>query len=108
MHNNLSNEENVMKNTTIFIMKRILCALFSACMLFCLVACGGKNGNTTGTAGVTSPTEGRSPDPSGSADASDATPTENWEDPSLLIFRQSMVETPQDRQTYNTLFGSPS
>ena len=84
-----------MKDNSLYLIKRIICVLLSSCMLFCLVGCGGKNGNTTGTAGVTSPTEGRSPDPSGSADASDATPTENWEDPSLLIFRQSMVETPQ-------------
>ena len=84
-----------MKDNSLYLIKRIICVLFSSCMLFCLVACGGVIENTTGTAGGTSPTEGRSPDPSGSADASDATPTENWEDPSLLVFRQSMVETPQ-------------
>lgn len=91
-----------MKNTTIFIMKRILCALFSACMLFCLVACGGENDDFTGTAELTSPTEGRRPESSESTYASDVTPaadpmipTENRVDPSLVIFRQAMVETPQ-------------
>ena len=91
-----------MKYTTLYIIKLIICALLSVCMLFCLVACGGKNDNTTGATGHTSPTEGRMPEPSESTYASDATPTaepimptENWEDPSLVIFRQAMVETPQ-------------
>lgn len=91
-----------MKFTTFYINKRIMCALFSACMLFCLVACGRENNNTTGTAGLTSPAEGQKPESSNATYASDATPTiepimptENWEDPSLVIFRQVMVETPQ-------------
>ena len=90
-----------MKNTT-FCIKRIICALFSACMLFCLVACGGGNNNTTETAGPASPAEEQSQEPLESTYASDAAPTaepiiptENREDPSLVIFRQAMVETPQ-------------
>ena len=56
-------------------MKRIICMLLCVCMLLCLAACGGDHDPTTET------------------DAT--TPTEDLVDPSLLIFRQAMVETPQ-------------
>lgn len=83
-------------------MKRIICALLSVCMLLCLAACGGDHDPTTGTTEPATPTEGYTPETSESTHAFDATPTteptkptEAWEDPSLVIFRQAMVETPQ-------------
>ena len=82
--------------------------MLSVCMLLCLAACGGDHDPTTGTADPaipaesTEPTKGQIPETTESAQASDVTatteptiPTEAWEDPSLLIFRQAMVETPQ-------------
>ena len=91
-----------MKDTALNIWERILCALFSVCMLLCLVACDGGNGRITESAGLTSPTELHIPETAESAYASDITPTaeptrpaENQEDPSLIIFRQALVETPR-------------
>jgi len=90
------------KYTSFYIVKRILCVLFSSCMLFGLVACGGENGSTSGSAGHNPPTEVRSPESSQSTYTSDSAttaesiiPTEIWEDPSLVIFRQAMLDTPQ-------------
>lgn len=91
-----------MKNNTFYFIKRIIFVLFSACMLFCLVACSTEKDSTTEAAGLTSPTEGYIPETTESAHDPDAAPTaeptmptEKWEDPSLIIFRQAMVETPQ-------------
>ena len=91
-----------MKNTTIYTINRIIFVLFSVCMLFCFVACSGENDHTTEAAGLTSATEGRRPKTTESKYASDVIPAaeptmlvEDWEDPSLAIFRQAMVETPQ-------------
>lgn len=84
------------------VMKRIICALLSVCMLLCLAACGRDNVPSSGTTEPATPTEGYTPETSESTHAFDATPTteptkptEAWEDPSLVIFRQAMVETPQ-------------
>ena len=86
-------------------MKKILRALISVCMLLCLAACGGDPAPTTGTTEPTAPTESNKateeqlPEPTGASDAAPTTeptvPTEAQEDPSLVIFRQAMVETPQ-------------
>ena len=89
-------------------MKRIICMLLSACMLLCLAACVGDHEPTTGTTkpvaptGSTDPTKSQTPEttestpPSDTTQATEATlPIEDLEDPSLLIFRQAMVETPQ-------------
>lgn len=82
-------------------MKRVICVLLSVCMLLCLAACSGDNNPTTGTT-EPEPTNGQIPETTEATHTSDTTPTteptmstEDWEDPSLLIFRQSMVETPQ-------------
>ena len=66
-------------------MKRILCLLLSVCMLLCLAACGGDHSPTIGTTEPATPTE----------NYESTMPTEKPEDPSLAIFRQAMVETPQ-------------
>ena len=87
-------------------MKRIICVLLSVCMLLSLVACGGDNDPSTGTTEPAAPTEGNEPtkipETTDSTLASDVTPTteppaptEDCDDPSLAIFRQAMVETPQ-------------
>ena len=96
-------------------MKRIICLLLSVCMLLCLAACGGAPAPATGTtapaapAESTEPTKAPIPETTEAAPASDpvptteptvpttepTVPTEAWEDPSLVIFRQAMVETPQ-------------
>ena len=83
-------------------MKRIICALLSVSMLLCLAACGGDHAPTAETAEHAASTEGLTPETAEPAYAPDATPTkeqvmptEDWEDPSLVIFRQAMVETPQ-------------
>ena len=89
-------------------MKRIICMLLSVCMLLCLAACGGDHDPTTGTTkpvaptGRTDPTKSQTPETTESTPTSDTTqateatlPIEDLEDPSLLIFRQAMVETPQ-------------
>ena len=82
-------------------MKKIICVLLSVCMLLCLAACGGDNNPTTGTT-EPEPTNGQIPETTEATHTSDTTPTteatvptEDWEDPSLVIFRQAMVETPQ-------------
>ena len=97
-------------------MKRIICVLISVCMLLCLAACGGEPAPTTATTEPKASTEGRTPETAEPTYATDAPttgeptvpteeptvpteeptmPTEVQEDPSLLIFRQAMVETPQ-------------
>lgn len=83
-------------------MKRIICVLLSVCMLLCLAACGGEPAPTTETTEPVASTEGKTPETTEPTAASDVptteeptVPTEKQEDPSLLVFRQSMVETPQ-------------
>ena len=83
-------------------MKKIICVLLSVCMLLCFAACGRDHAPATGAAEPTGSTEGRISESTESTYASDAVPTEeptvstgDCEDPSLLIFRQAMVETPQ-------------
>ena len=83
-------------------MKRILCLLLSVCMLLCLAACGGEPAPTTETTEPKASAEGKSPETTEPTNTSDSTPTEDPtmptekpEDPSLAIFRQAMVETPQ-------------
>lgn len=73
-------------------MKRIICVLLSACLLLCLAACGGNQNPTTGS---TAPTTGQFSQPTDAMHTSTTEPTEHTEDPSLIIFRQAMVETPQ-------------
>jgi len=79
-------------------MKKTICLALSICVLLCLAACGRDNILSAGITESATSAEGQSP----GTTASDATPTadpttstEAWEDPSLVIFRQSMVETPQ-------------
>lgn len=89
-------------------MKRIICILLSVCMLLCLSACGEDPAPTTGPTEPAAPTQTIEPteeqtqEPTEAAHPSEVTPTteatlptEEPEDPSLLIFRQAMVETPQ-------------
>ncbi|MBR2422799.1 MAG: hypothetical protein IKB09_10725 [Oscillospiraceae bacterium] len=105
-------------------MKRIICVLLSVCMLLCLAACGEDPEPTPGTTAPAAPTESTAPtkeqvpepteeqvpepteeqipetteatQPSVAVPTTEPTvPTEAWEDPSLVIFRQAMVETPQ-------------
>lgn len=89
-------------------MKRIICVLLSVCMLLCLAGCGADHEPTTGTTkpvaptGSTDPIKSQTPETTESTPTSDTTqateatlPIEDLEDPSLLIFRQAMVETPQ-------------
>ena len=85
-------------------MKKVICVLLSVCVLLCLAACVGDHEPTTGTteSESTEPTKGQIPETAESTHASAVTPTteltvpsEDREDPSLLIFRQAMVETPQ-------------
>ena len=89
-------------------MKRIICVLLSVCMLLCLAGCGADHEPTTGTTkpvaptGSTDPTKSQTPETTESTPSSDTTqateatlPIEDLEDPSLVIFRQAMVETPQ-------------
>lgn len=89
-------------------MNRILCILLSACMLLCLAACGEAPAPTAPATEPAAPAESieppkeQIPETTESADVSDTAPTaeptiptEAQEDPSLLIFRQAMVETPQ-------------
>ena len=90
------------------IMKRIICVLLSVCLLLSLAACGGDHDPTAGTAEPTTQitnnetTQGQVPETTEAAPTSDTTPTaepampaEKPEEPSLAIFRQAMVETPQ-------------
>ena len=89
-------------------MNRILCALLSVCMILCLAACGEAPAPTApatepaAPAESIEPTKEQIPETTESADVSDTAPTaeptvptEDQEDPSLVIFRQAMVETPQ-------------
>ena len=89
-------------------MKKIICMLLSVCMLLCLAGCGADHEPTTGTTkpvaptGSTDPIKSQTPETTESTPTSDTTqateatlPIEDLEDPSLLIFRQAMVETPQ-------------
>ena len=89
-------------------MKRIICMLLSVCMLLCLAACVGDHEPTTGTTKPVAPTGSTDPTKSQTQETTESTPTsdttqateatlpiEDLEDPSLLIFRQAMVETPQ-------------
>ena len=77
-------------------MKRIICVLLSVCMLLCLAACRGAN---EPTAEITEPTTQTESNESTNEQipeiAESPAPTEVPEDPSLAIFRQAMVETPQ-------------
>ena len=89
-------------------MNRIICMLLSVCILLCFAACGADHNPTSGAtepaipAESIEPTKGLIPETTESTHTFDVTPTtepttptEDQEDPSLLIFRQSMVETPQ-------------
>ena len=83
-------------------MKRIICVLLSLCMFLCLAACGGKPAPITETTEPKASTEGKPPETMEPTDTFDPAPTEeptvpigDQEDPSLPIFRQVMVETPQ-------------
>ena len=83
------------------VMKKFIYVLLSACMLLWLAACGGVNAPSS-EATEPVPTKEPIPETTESTHASNAIPTtelpmptEDWEDPSLLIFRQAMVETPQ-------------
>ena len=89
-------------------MKRIICVLLSVCMLLYLAGCGADHEPTTGTTkpvaptGSTDPIKSQTPETTESTPTSDTTqateatlPIEDLEDPSLLIFRQAMVDTPQ-------------
>lgn len=80
-------------------MKRLICMLLSVVMLLCLGACGRDENYTSGTAAPAAPTEEQKPMPTLTAEidstAVPAIPTEDRTDPSLVIFRQAMVETPQ-------------
>lgn len=73
-------------------MKRIICVLLSACLLLCFAACGGNQNPTTGS---TASTTEQLTQPTDATHTSTTAPTEHTEDPSLIIFRQAMVETPQ-------------
>lgn len=79
-------------------MNKILCALLSICLLLCLAACGENHALPSGTTGpeLQIPETTESAHDSVTAPTAEPTvPTEDQEDPSLLIFRQTMVETPQ-------------
>ncbi|MBR2046989.1 MAG: hypothetical protein IJ960_00150 [Oscillospiraceae bacterium] len=89
-------------------MNKLLCILLSACMLLCLAACGEAPAPTAPATEPAAPAESieppkeQIPETTESADVSDTAPTaeptiptEAQEDPSLVIFRQAMVETPQ-------------
>ncbi len=73
-------------------MKRMICVLLSVCILLCLAACGGgheSTGNTDHGAQIEN-------QESANGETTESTePTEDGEDPSLVIFRQAMIETPQ-------------
>jgi len=77
-------------------MKKTICLVLAVCMLLCLAACGGDPKPTTGTTEPAAQAESSEPTKEQIPETTDAAmPTEAWEDPSLLIFRQAMVETPQ-------------
>lgn len=83
------------------VMKKIICMLLSACMFLCLAAC--SRVNTTFSEAIGSePTKEQTPEETGSTHTSNVIPTteppiptEEQADPSLLIFRQAMIDTPQ-------------
>jgi len=89
-------------------MKRILCVLLAVCMFLCFAGCDRGNDPIPGTTEPAAPSEykeptkAQTPETTESISATDATPateppmsTEGQEDPSLVIFRQAMTETPQ-------------
>ena len=77
-------------------MRRIICILLSVCMLFCLTACGGDQDVDPGTTDPVTQPEGNEPQKDPATQTTDPTlPTAEPEDPSLVAFRQAMVETPQ-------------
>jgi len=89
-------------------MKRILCILLAIGMLLCLAACGEDNIPSSEDIEPATPTESNAPTKEQIPETTEASqsseptptaeptvPTETWEDPSLAIFRQTMVETPQ-------------
>ena len=89
-------------------MKRIICMLLAVCMFLCFAGCDRDHDPIPGTTESAAPseykepTEAQIPETTESTYATDATPTtepplstEGQEDPSLVIFRQSMVESPQ-------------
>ena len=80
-----------MHNTAVCTVKRILCALFSVCMLFSFAACSGEDTPTPLPGEQTPETTDAAP----SSGADPTTQTQDEENPSLAIFRQTMVETPQ-------------
>ena len=88
--------------------KKFASILLALVLCLCLAACGGDHTPATGATepvaptGSTDPTKSQTPETTESTPTSDTTPVtevtlpiEDLEDPSLLIFRQSMVETPQ-------------
>lgn len=86
-----------MKFTTLYVIKRIICTLLSFYLLLCLVACHKSGDPISETTVSDAPGEvTESTDCSDSISSTEAlTATENCDDPSLAIFRQAMVETPQ-------------
>lgn len=79
-------------------MNKILCTLLSICLLLCLAACGENHALPSGTTGPELQIPETTESAHDSVTASTVEPTESTEDqkdPSLLIFRQAMVETPQ-------------
>ena len=89
-----------MQYTAQSIMKRIILFLISLCMLLCFASCRRAKEPISTSSETDASTEGI---PSEITEAvSDAiqiaetsTPDNNWQDPSLVVFRQTMVETPQ-------------
>lgn len=78
------------------LMKRIICALLSACMLLLLAACGEADEPHTETADPATQVENNDPMKDQNPENSDPPAAAgDLEDPSLAIFRQTMVETPQ-------------
>ncbi len=94
--------------------KRAAALLLTMGMLLCLCACGGDHNPTSGTTEPATPTEGNEPTKEQMPETTESThsseptpttepiptteptmPTEDWDDPSLVIFRQAMVGTPQ-------------
>lgn len=86
------------------VMKRIICVLLCACMLLGLAGCGGDPAPTAGTTEPQAAPETTEAAPASTATPTEAPtmpteestiPTEEQQDPSLAVFRQAMVETPQ-------------
>jgi len=74
-------------------MKRIICMLLSVCILLFLASCGGRKAPTTGTTEPVAQTENI--EPTKGETTIPTVPAEDEEDPSLVVFRQAMVGTPQ-------------